>query len=576
MQSFTCEHCGKTVECEDGALIAVCTHCGTEQAVPSPSTNEVFFIMPDGAQTQQYKEFYEGVFGEDEAENEAYWEQVAQTNRMFMLLADGEWKAADTLCEKLLAENPQNAEACLGKLMISLKVKQKEQLADLDTPFDTHPQYLALLACKDEAVTQEVQSYLNAIIAKKDDAQLFSVQYEEACRTMQLAYTEKSYLKAAALFEKLGNFKDAPALREKCLKMAEQSHIEESYTFAKSMLTSRNAHDLEAAIIALESIPDYKDAAALSRALQQKKEMLQQSRLQKAQLAEQKIIEKERLEQKKYQKRKILIAALSSLLAVTLIAAITLYFTVFLPRQNYEKALAALEAGDTVSAYETLLTLGKYKDSADLAQSLYEDYKTAKLAVAKVGDSVVFGACDQNNKPADGKEEIEWLVADCQDNRLLLLSKYALFCRSYHETGEAAVWENCSIRKWLNSDFITECFDEEQAKKILESTVTADPNPDYDTNPGNATKDKVFLLSIEEVNRYFPDKESRICTPTLSAAEKGSKVDDATGNTWWCLRTPGCEEIYVSYINIDGSAGTFGGIVNAPNASVRPAMWIER
>ena len=45
-------------------------------------------------------------------------------------------------------------------------------------------------------------------------------------------------------------------------------------------------------------------------------------------------------------------------------------------------------------------------------------------------------------------------------------------------------------------------------------TVSANKNPKYDTDPGNTAKDRVFLLSIVEAEKYFTSDEARKCIPT--------------------------------------------------------------
>ena len=61
--------------------------------------------------------------------------------RAFMFLEDGDWKSANEYCEKVLDQDPENAEAYLGKLMADLKVKKQEQLRDLRTPFESNGNY---------------------------------------------------------------------------------------------------------------------------------------------------------------------------------------------------------------------------------------------------------------------------------------------------------------------------------------------------------------------------------------------------------------------------------------------------
>ena len=111
---------------------------------------------------------------------------------------------------------------------------------------------------------------------------------------------------------------------------------------------------------------------------------------------------------------------------------------------------------------------------------------------------------------------------------------------------------------------------------IQTTTVTADKNPKYATPPGNNTKDKVFLLSIPEANKYFSSDEARMCAPTDYAIAQGAVTNDnysvdgkAAG--WWWLRSPGGHDICAALVAYDGGpSSSYHG-----NDGVRPALWIN-
>jgi Tfp pilus assembly protein PilF len=56
--------------------------------------------------------------------------------RAFMFLEDEEWASANEYCEKVLDIDPECAEAYLGKLMASLRVRKQDALKDQANPFD--------------------------------------------------------------------------------------------------------------------------------------------------------------------------------------------------------------------------------------------------------------------------------------------------------------------------------------------------------------------------------------------------------------------------------------------------------
>jgi hypothetical protein len=113
-----------------------------------------------------------------------------------------------------------------------------------------------------------------------------------------------------------------------------------------------------------------------------------------------------------------------------------------------------MNAENIVEAYEILISLDDYKDSADKANSIYNRYKLEKLKSAKVGDYVFFGAYEQDNNAFNGKEDVEWLVLDIKNEKALVISKYVLHCKQYHKSYSNITWENSSIRTWLNSYFL--------------------------------------------------------------------------------------------------------------------------
>ena len=105
-------------------------------------------------------------------------------------------------------------------------------------------------------------------------------------------------------------------------------------------------------------------------------------------------------------------------------------------------------------------------------------------------------------------------------------------------------------------------------------TVSADMNPEYDTNPGNATQDQVFMISITEVAKYFGSDSTRQCKPTDYAIANGADVNNANGNIFWWLRSPGYAQIRAALVETSGEV-IVGGFRVYDFAAVRPAMWID-
>ena len=112
--------------------------------------------------------------------------------------------------------------------------------------------------------------------------------------------------------------------------------------------------------------------------------------------------------------------------------------------------------------------------------------------------------------------------------------------------------------------------------RIPTTTVFAYNNPDYSTNPGNATQDQVFLLSIAEVNKYFSSDSARQCKPTDYAVANGAYVYSSNGTCcWWWLRSPGHSQDIAAGVYHGGDVDATGDHVRRDYSAVRPALWID-
>lgn len=300
---------------------------------------------------------------------------------------------------------------------------------------------------------------------------------------------------------------------------------------------------------------------------QQAKVQAEQKRLEAERLAEKNRIEKAK---HKKERRSKALKVLASIFVVIALGALVV--TVIIPSIMYNNAVKAVEEKNYEEAYTTFKSLYTFKDSQDKAEAIIKEYPQ----VAQVGDIVYFGNYEQNNKSSDGKEEIEWRVLDKDaDGNMLVVSRYALDCRRYHNSVSQVTWENCDLRKWLNNDFISTAFTSKQKKKIKTMTIENRDNADYYTDGGNDTKDKVFLLSIDEAKTFLPSTVERVCIATKYADSQGSQLESLTRSCRWWLRSPGSTLYSASFVKIDGFILQLGTPVSLEKLSVRPAMWVK-
>ena len=88
--------------------------------------------------------------------------------RAFMFLEDGDFQSADEYCEKVLDNDPECAEAYLGKLMVELKVQKREQLRDIKKSFDKNSNYQKAVKFGDKILKDELEKYVSEIEARNN------------------------------------------------------------------------------------------------------------------------------------------------------------------------------------------------------------------------------------------------------------------------------------------------------------------------------------------------------------------------------------------------------------------------
>ncbi len=325
---------------------------------------------------------------------------------------------------------------------------------------------------------------------------------------------------------------------------------------------------------------------------------------------------------------------ISLLVLLLLVGIVPTLIGVVIPRQKYQKAMGLLSDGEYDAAYAMLSELGKNEiitgsineradalleaGDADSAYGLLAgltdeasrtkrmEIKRQQIRETQEGKYFTLGRYEQDNKTENGPEPIEWMVLARDGDRVLVISRYILDCVRYDEKYRRVTWETCTLRAWLNGEFLDSAFDADEQLLIPTTHVTADPNPDFDVDPGEDTEDKLFLLSIPEAEAYFHpdpyvvpragiDAEERLkqnakyesnpstlyCKPTAYAAARGNTPRGGVfkGAADWWLRAPGMRASSAATADEYGLFDTWGSVVNCDGLSmirgVRPVMWID-
>jgi len=87
------------------------------------------------------------------------------------------------------------------------------------------------------------------------------------------------------------------------------------------------------------------------------------------------------------------------------------------------------------------------------------------------------------------------------------------FNKSWDDGNE---WSTSYVRSWLNRTFYNEAFSTEEKEKLI----------------NGVTGDKVYLLSVEEAEKYFANDEARVCYSARHAKASGVYTNNS-GACWW-------------------------------------------
>lgn len=223
-------------------------------------------------------------------------------------------------------------------------------------------------------------------------------------------------------------------------------------------------------------------------------------------------------------------------------------------------------------------------------------------------DCVWFGSYWQNDTNGDGvadrkdeKEPIKWRVLSVDGADAFLMADCSLDCKPYNTSKTEVTWETCTLRSWLNGydsdsnaygvdyrsdNFIDAAFSQAEQSAVRCIDVANDDNPYSETEGGNNTMDKIYLLSIAEASTlsygfasdFLTNTNSRIVVNSAYAKEQGGYTStdyNRLGSGWWWLRSPGYSGNYVAANVYFGGDGTDGSNVINGGVVIRPVLHLD-
>lgn len=175
-----------------------------------------------------------------------------------------------------------------------------------------------------------------------------------------------------------------------------------------------------------------------------------------------------------------------------------------------------------------------------------------------------------------------WIVLDLQGNHALLITENTYIIREgrYHQRAGRMTWNGSSTRHYLNDEFLQN-FTPAETARIRETYVINTDNPWFGSAGGENTFDKIFILSIEEIVRYFGDSGQLANRPEgarwLMDEYNSARVAYCPEGIprWWWTRSAGVYQHLAAGVDPTGTLSVYGTGVSNTTGEVRPVLWLN-
>ena len=539
--------------------------------------------------------------------------------RISLFLEDGNWQEADEYCERVLDSDPENAQAYLYKLMAKMEVRKTEDIKEKPKFFDQNDLYEKLLRFADDKLKKSLESYheyaknykLYEYIIRKWQAAVTAEDYRKVADSFEnlkdfkdseekvqmcLKKAEEIELEfepcehAKEALTQLRQYKkEEIAINEKIQTLHEDNDKYEKTEIRIHELTDskkefekqiaeikEKIHNLDLEFNSLSFIAVFRKKS-ITKSKEELNVQLNKISKKTKTIGEETAKNKALLETiKKHDDGEFKL--LKDDLALLQKKAV----------DYKEKLYKIVEKMGNESGNIRLTIVNLKTELLFIFKEVY-NYKNGKNLVGKLVKQYL----DLYQPRADYGFVIggySWRILGFENDKLLLITENIIGKMPYHDKKNSKpTWETCSLRKYLNTEFYESFNDDEKAiicttelvNRTLDNKYTREAEKEYeddierrrrylqmynqdiavyDFRPkgGNNTFDNIFLLSIDEVNKYFGhSKQNR----------------DAPGTGLWWLRSHGGRIDQAMYIC--GGEEDYEGASVSSNWGVRPAMWIS-
>ena len=222
---------------------------------------------------------------------------------------------------------------------------------------------------------------------------------------------------------------------------------------------------------------------------------------------------------------------------------------------NYQKAVRFGDQGvrDRLAGYDAQSKADYEADERAKAEAAAERQRLEAEAAAKA--KRLEAKLNGEAAAPRAKPRIRWRVLSVDEaaSRALVITEDIIAQQPYHGPGGAITWSECSLRRWLNTEFWS------SLPADLRSRVVEVTNQN---NAGEATRDKVFLLDVAQAQSLFKGDPDRVAS-----------FEGTVG--WWWLRSRGSHDSRAASVIDDGGVYFNGYFVDNSGGGVRPALFIN-
>lgn len=222
--------------------------------------------------------------------------------------------------------------------------------------------------------------------------------------------------------------------------------------------------------------------------------------------------------------------------------------TAFAGCGDYRDARSRLEQLSVRQA-EALLEAHAYTEAIALLRGLEGNEAAAQLLAAphvkriaelidnfEAKTSVYLGTFEQDGDIGTGTEPIEWIAIGDTDGSVKLISRYILDFQPWNDAvNTTARWSSCSLRAYLNGEFLQTSFTEAERALLMSQTVSTPALAAWGTAfvVQEACTDTVSLLSVNDACNLYSDVDASTAEATAYASSRYPYSDDTNLGNWW-------------------------------------------